>query len=1061
MSTAITSPERLIIRASAGTGKTFQLTNRYLRQLHSGARCDEILASTFTRKAAGEILERVLQRLAVAALSDAAAADLAEHLDASDFDRSRALELLAGFTQSLHRVQICTLDALFLRVASSMSLELGLMPGWSIIEETDDSGLRDHAIDSMIQSGGSADIINLTRLLSKGEYRQKVAEMIRAAVTDVHDLAQETSPAAWDWFPPIERMSDAEFESLLTVFPDVPVGSRGDRAHTAATEDARNEDWDAFFARGLAPKIVFEDAVFYGKRLPEEGIDAYRRMFVRAAVHYYERVTTQTRATRKLAEKFEQHYEQVKREARGMLFNDVPRRLVRSLDRSDTARVAWRMNSDIRHVLLDEFQDTSLMQWHAVRSLLLGPGGARLSSFFCVGDTKQAIYGWRGGVAEIFDAVPEEIPDISEAPLNQSRRSFPAIIDTVNNVFSTLPTLNDLEDYEEPVRLWSQRFQEHETALGEEPEAADRSHARLLVAPTKCEGDDQPEYFAFVAAEAARLCQQSPGCTVGVLTRTNRFASRIAFHLRRLGVPASEEGGSAIADSAAVLAVLSVLQLADNPGDTAARFHVANSPLGPVVKLTDAESETQAVRCGAQVRRSLAEKGYGQTLYDLTEAVLESCSMRDVVRLRQVIEAGWKFDSSPTPRTRDFIEIVESRRVEAPTEDRIRVMTIHKSKGLEFDIVVLPELNYISTYKRVSWAAEDRTESPDRVCTHIKRVAQEILPPEFGEVYRQTRNREVIESLCLLYVGMTRAAHALHMIIEPDGELKKKRRFNQKWYARYSGLVRAALCLSTDATAESVMYERGNPDWFEVEKKYRDVPVDGGDDIRIRPANGLNLKPMDGGRRRGLQRSAPSVHRTKATTVDRLMTAEHTEARLRGSVIHKWFEQILWLDDALPANDALLNALDDPACGSLDLDAMLADFHAVLESRAVQKALSRSAYQSSGLLDDAIRNRLASGELTLDVTNERPFAVRSGPELIAGTIDRLVLIRSPKRVEAADIIDFKTDQVRNQKQLKSLRDVYAEQLEVYRHAVMAMFDLPQSAVTTRLLMTQAGVVIEV
>ena len=82
-------------------------------------------------------------------------------------------------------------------------------------------------------------------------------------------------------------------------------------------------------------------------------------------------------------------------------------------------------------------------------------------------------------------------------------------------------------------------------------------------------------------------------------------------------------------------------------------------------------------------------------------------------------------------------------------------------------------------------------------------------------------------------------------------------------------------------------------------------------------------------------------------------------------------------------------------------------------------------------------------------------------ELISGTIDRLVLLMDGATPVAADIIDFKTDQAKNQKKLKALVDVYAEQLEVYKAAVAHMFGLDSEVVTARLLMTEAGMVLDV
>jgi ATP-dependent exoDNAse (exonuclease V) beta subunit len=93
-----------LIRASAGSGKTYQLSSHFLRRLFQGQRPDSILATTFTRKAAGEILGRVLLRLAEAALSEEQAAQLQTALDAGTISRATALKMLADLTRSLHRL---------------------------------------------------------------------------------------------------------------------------------------------------------------------------------------------------------------------------------------------------------------------------------------------------------------------------------------------------------------------------------------------------------------------------------------------------------------------------------------------------------------------------------------------------------------------------------------------------------------------------------------------------------------------------------------------------------------------------------------------------------------------------------------------------------------------------------------------------------------------------------------------------------------------------------------------------------------------------------------------
>src|SRR5438094_1026723 len=125
-----------VIRASAGSGKTHQLTNRYLRLLAAGVESDGILASTVTRKVAGEILDRVLERLAKAAGDALEAKELSVHLETALGAQEDFAALLRRLLRSLHRARIGTLDSVYLALAGSFSLELGLPAGWSICEES-------------------------------------------------------------------------------------------------------------------------------------------------------------------------------------------------------------------------------------------------------------------------------------------------------------------------------------------------------------------------------------------------------------------------------------------------------------------------------------------------------------------------------------------------------------------------------------------------------------------------------------------------------------------------------------------------------------------------------------------------------------------------------------------------------------------------------------------------------------------------------------------------------------------------------------------------------------
>src|SRR5690606_33260183 len=147
----------------------------------------------------------------------------------------------------------------------------------------------------------------------------------------------------------------------------------------------------------------------------------------------------------------------LRREHGLLLFSDVPLMLARMMpagpgdDRPTLEPLYYRLDGRVQHLLLDEFQDTSPPQWSILRpfaeEIRAGAGSAREGgprrSFFCVGDVKQAIYGWRDGCAEVFDQVVADLhlPAGAQETLATSRRTAPVVLDVVNEVFENIADL--------------------------------------------------------------------------------------------------------------------------------------------------------------------------------------------------------------------------------------------------------------------------------------------------------------------------------------------------------------------------------------------------------------------------------------------------------------------------------------------------------------------------------------------------------------------------------------------------------------------------------------------
>lgn len=1055
----------LVIRASAGTGKTFQLSNRFLKLALAGEPVDTILATTFTRKAAGEILSRVLLRLAEAASSPSNAAVLAEQLGDPGLDQARCQALLAGLVRQLHRLRIGTLDSFFLQMARSFSLELGLPPAWQIAEDGDPDlrALRTEAIRRVIAEQGTGPATKLMRLLSKGQVSRSISEQLWQLVEDLYQLYVESSPQAWKALPFQKPLGPQEFERTLADFTAAECGT--DRRLVAARDQAlecvRARNWEGALASGLLSRIMAGNTTYYNRPLPEALVRAGRELAKHCEIMWRNQLAAQTEATGRLLELFDAAFQQLKL-ARGLLhFQDVARRLADSLLPDRLEDLVFRLDGQVAHLMLDEFQDTSALQWRVLRPLAQRAAKANgRGSFFCVGDVKQAIYGWRGGVAEIFDALENQLSNLTVESLALSRRSSPVVIEVVNRVFRDLAAHvgacgQDSSAECAAAKYWQERFSPHQTARTELP-----GYCELLTAPRAEEGEAQSAVTCQYAAQLVKqLADQAPDYTIGVLTRRNEIVARLIYELRQLGVEASEEGGTALSDSAPVESVLSLLTLADHPGDTTARFHLAHTPLGPALGLTQYDDLEAACRLSAEVRRRLLEGGYGPAVAQWVDVVRPYATPRDQMRLEQLVEMAYGYAGAASLRCDDFVSLVRETRVESPQPARVRVMTIHQAKGLEFDIVVLPELTVklLGQNPQVV-AARDGPAGPiHRVLRYVGKGIRQSLPPDFRELFAQYERSAIGEALCLLYVAMTRAIHALHMVIPPSAP-------NERSLPKtFAGVLRAALSEGGALPPEKRVFQCGDPKWFKkVGRPRRRV---GATAQPTAESLALRLAPPEGKPARGLQALGPSALEGGGQVyLPGRLRLERAEALDRGTLLHAWMEQIHWLDDAVPDDALLRQVAIQLGLAHHDLAAELAEFRALLEKPTIRAVLSRATYQSAHRARKAtpVHTTEGIGCPNWKVFREWRFAMRDGDTLLNGKVDRLVVLYDGDQPVGADILDYKTDQLSNDSgAVKERVEYYRPQMEAYQKAVMRWTKLPAKWVSTRLVFLFLGRVVEV
>ena len=1035
------------MRASAGTGKTYQLTNRFIALLAAGELPERILATTFTRKAAGEIEERLFLRLAEAALDEEKAGELSQMIGRPDFSSALSLGLLTSLVRSQHRLSICTLDSFFIRLARSFSIELGLPLGWGIAEERVAEQLSSEAVSAVISSGGHERLSRLVELAAQGGAPRQVHGRLSRAVYHCYRIFLESDAEAWNWLTPPQALSEVDCRAAISALqqPLLPQTKKGapDKRWAQGWEVAlrafESKDWPAFLASGLVQRIIARESHYNGQPIAEQVRAVFAPLIQHASSHVLTQLSEQNRAVCQLLSDFHREFAAMKFRSGRLRFEDVSFLLAHGAVMGMLDEVYYRLDTRIAHVLLDEFQDTSLDQWRVLQPIadeILSKSGHDYT-FFCVGDVKQAIYGWRGGVSEVFDTLKGRYPVLDEQAMELSYRAAQPVVDVVNRVFAGLAGNQVLSAEAETVARWSAGFAEHSTARRDIS-----GYVAAVVLPCEEEGRGRRIVKLRCAAELVRdIVRDAPGASVGILMRTNDMVARLLYELRRrdIRVAASGEGGNPLTDSPAVSLLLSLLTLADHPGNSIAAFHVQCSPLAELLGLRNLAELDEAEKLSLLVRRSLMQRGYGAVLNDWLRKLAHTLTERDLMRLSRLVEMGHRFDQAPSDRVMDFVRTVEISRVEEKSAAQVRVMTIHQAKGLEFDAVVLPELETSIQPSRPHPFLTHRRNAflpPDKVSAYLKKELSAVSP-ELLTMLEQERARNVKESLSVLYVAMTRARHALYLMLARPKDKEKA------FPLTPAGIIRAALGL--DCLPESgVVYQQGSMNWSNGES----LAAETADSENTEELPALHLSPKE--RRRGFSRKSPAeLEGGEEAEVCELLRLGSSFAKSRGSCLHAFFEEIEWLDNGFPAPEQLaVRAREYPEVGA-DGEKLVNEFFSLLAADPVSAMLSRRRYSAFGASE-------------LEVFRELPFAVRFREVLLSGRFDRLVVLRRNNRPFAAEVVDFKTDQLPSDSP-EALADrvlFYRAQMQAYTNAAARILGLDALSVKATLVFVTLGQIIE-
>ncbi len=695
-----------------------------------------------------------------------------------------------------------------------------------------------------------------------------------------------------------------------------------------------------------------------------------------------------------------------------------------------------------QHLLLDEFQDTNREQWEALRSLLPSdthPESQRSSAFF-VGDTKQAIYGWRGGCAAIFDSLNEDVANIHWEQLDQSYRSSQTILEFVDRVFRGLSRSDTLAAYPELLERWKKAYTRSVAAIPR------RGLAELIIAPRSVllsstadaepgEDDDSAftPYESWGVTKILEIIRDHPRSSVGILTRTNKYARRLAIRLMVEGIDASLEGPGTLVDDSAVELVLSAITFADHPGSDAAAFHVFHSPLSAQLGFTEF-TDDQRNRTALALRESVIARGWGHTISWLCRLLAPWSDARSARRLSSLVEAADEYDRSPGRRPVEFVDMIRTRTLRDSVPSPVRVMSIHQAKGLEFDVVILPELQRTIPAKTPPVMIVRQTETGP--ITAIYPYAAESIracSPELVSAHQRYHQRILGDELNLLYVAMTRPRNALYMLIPPK-KLKPDGTASATGKPTLGDIVRGALDIPNEA--EDYDHRVGDLDLGGA----GDSASDSGPMIeQVAPERVVFACRSP---RRRWPDLSPSSAAREHTDAIRSLFGMNRDARDRGTLLHGWLQQIEWIEDGVPGTDQLLDIarITLPHRKPEWAEGFLEDYHRMLRSPAVTATLSRPGIEAVLFREHAITARIRGS-------------------LVRGRVDRMVVTSEPTG-SVATITDFKTDMI-GADAVATRAELLAPQIRSYAECVSEVFRIPMERIRSQLLFVQPEIAVTI
>lgn len=783
----------IVYKASAGSGKTFRLTVEYLKLLVQNPKAyRQTLAVTFTNKATAEMKSRILSQLyglwkrqkASKGYMEKVCTELNVTPEEASKNAGAALHFLLHDYSYFH---VETIDSFFQCVLRNLARELELTANLRV--GLNDVQVEEQAVDQLIESLQTTDLLlqwlmrYIMDSISDDRSWNVIGQIKKFGKTIFRDFYKEKRDSLED----LNKEEDF-FDTYIRTLRE-----KRDDAKEKMKQLA-NKFFDILQAEGLdiidfTRKSTGPCSVFLKIQRGEFGEDIINSTVIEAAENpakWYTKASSKAQQIHAVAESqiipllqtiikerpvlykqyqsaeltlrhlsqlrllssIETKVRELNDNANRFLLSDTQQLLHELIRDNDSPFIFEKIGTHLEHIMIDEFQDTSTIQWQNFKVLLEEAMSHEGTSNLIVGDVKQSIYRWRSGDWKLLANINDQFQNASQRldilPLDTNYRSMPNIIRFNNAFFTEAAKQEEVSAYDDVSQKWNE-------------EKANEGRVDICLLPSE---DYQQQTLDMLVNQISYLLSQGvESKEIAILLRSNSNITMVANYLMTAlsQVNIISDEAFRLDSSPAVQVIIQALRHLTHPNDLITRAFLAKAYSGDVDGELPEGFDNSLLLLPLY---ELVERIYSIfNLHQLEQQSAYLCTFYD-----QVINYIGEKSTDVNGFLREWDATICSKTIQCSDADGIRILSIHKSKGLEFNHILIPFCDWRIELPDLLWC-EPKEEPYNKLPLAAIDFSQKgMIGTIYDNDYQAEHAQNIVDNLNLLYVAFTRAIQSLYII---------------------------------------------------------------------------------------------------------------------------------------------------------------------------------------------------------------------------------------------------------------------------------------------------------